>query len=108
MEPRRRSVIGPKVRQVGFVTPNADVPEGKDLAPAPMTASSPSPVIIPVARPVIDIPQKTEPVAVPSPSTRRLVNDIEIPSAPTGASFNPGDSVLESSSLPSSRGGLLH
>jgi len=105
MDSRRRSVIGPKIRQVGFVTPNTDVPEGKDLAPAAMTASSPSPVIIPVARPVIDIPQKTEPVAVPSPSTRRPVNDIEIPSAPSGASFNPADSVLEGSSLPSSRGG---
>ncbi|KAG0557442.1 hypothetical protein KC19_11G130500 [Ceratodon purpureus] len=107
MDSRRRSVvIGPKVRQVGFVTPNADIPgdgSGMEKEVLNLTANSPTPVTIVPTRPVIEVPQKTEPVAVPSPSTRRPV-DVEIPSAPAG-SYNPADPVLEGSSLPSSKGG---
>lgn len=112
MDPRRRtsSVIGPKVRQVGFVTPNADaVPVdgtgiGAEKELLGLTSNSPTPVMIPPSRPVVEIPQKTEPVAVPSPSHRRG-NDVEIPSAPIG-SYN-SEPVLEGSSVPSSKGGLL-
>lgn len=105
---------GPKVRQVGFVTPNTDIPGdgagagagmGAEKEVLGLTTNSPSPVIIPPTRPAVEIPHKTEPVAVPSPSHRRP-SDVEIPSAPT-ASYNPNDSVLEGSSLPSSKGGLL-
>lgn len=118
MDPRRRTslVIGPKVRQVGFVTPNTDVVvlgEGavgmgaeKEAATLGVTTNSPSPVIIPPTRPVVEIPQKTEPVAVPSPSHYRRPNDVEVPSAPIG-SYNSADPVLEGSSLPSSKAGLL-
>ena len=109
MDTRRRSaVIGPKVRQVGFVTPNSDIPGegsgmGAEKEAANLTSSSPSPVTIVPKRPVIEVP---ETIAVPIPSPRRSV-DIEIPSAPTG-SYSPADPVLEGSSLPSSKGGLLH
>lgn len=105
MDPRRRSlVIGPKVRQVGFVTPNADIPGegsgmGSEREVVNLTANSPTPVTIVPTRPVIEIPQKAEPVAVSSPSYT-----VEIPSTPS-ASYDPG---LEGSSLPSSKGGLLH
>lgn len=110
MDSRRRSaVIGPRVRQVGFVTPNADIPGegsgmGSEKEAVNLTANSPTPVTIVPMRPVIDIPQKAEPIAVPLPSPRRPI-DVEIPSAPTG-SYNPADPVLEGSSLPSSKGGL--
>jgi hypothetical protein len=112
MDPRRgrTTVPGPKVRQVGFVTPNTDIPGdaasvGADKEVLGLTTNSPSPVIIPPTRPALEIPLKTEPVPVPSPSHRRA-NDVEIPSA-LPASYNPNDSVLEGSSLPSSKGGSL-
>lgn len=109
----RRAVIDPKFRQVGFVTPSPDVPEAAVGVPvqgivkeAPVVASSsPSPVMIPPPRPVIEIPQKTEPVPVPSPSHKKPPEE-EVPSAPLG-SYNPPDSVLDSSSGPSSKGGAL-
>jgi len=99
-------VIGPKVRQVGFVTPNTDIPGegsgmGSEREVLNLTANSPTPVTIVPTRPVIEIPQKTEPVAVASPSYT-----VEIPSTPS-PSYNPADPVLEGSSLPSSKGGLL-
>lgn len=113
MDPRRRasSVIGPKVRQVGFVTPNAE-PDGadKELANLGLTlANSPTPVMIPRPPPTVEIPHKAaEPVAVPSPSYGRGITDADsIPSAPIG-SYNSADPVLDgSSSLSSSKAGLL-
>jgi hypothetical protein len=53
MDAKRRTVVDPKVRMVGFVTPGTDMPEvAMTQAPgvipgAWVMASSPSPVIIP-------------------------------------------------------------
>lgn len=108
MESRRRSlVIGPKVRQVGFVTPNTDIPgegsgTGTEKEAVNLTVNSPSPVTIVPTRPPLEIPHKSEPVAIASPSYT-----VEIPSTPT-ASYIPADPMLEGSSLPSSNRGASH
>lgn len=114
MDARRRTVIDPKVRMVGFVTPTADMPaetapgttttttQASGLSQAPATTVSnfsPSPVIIPP-------PQKAAapPVPVPSPVIQSRPVEIEYPSAAVVGS-NPADSLLASSSLPSSKTG---
>ncbi|CAK9205721.1 unnamed protein product [Sphagnum troendelagicum] len=116
MDARRRTVIDPKVRMVGFVTPTADMPaetapgttttttQASGLSQAPATTVSnfsPSPVIIPP-------PQKAAapPVPVPSPGIQSRPAEIEYPSAAVVGS-NPSDSLLASSSLPSSKTGIL-
>lgn len=101
MESRRRSqVSGPMFRQVGFVTPNTDIPgEGSEKEAVNLTVNSPSPVTIVPTRPPLEIPHKSEPVAISSPSYT-----VEIPSTPT-ASYNPADPMFEGSSLPSSNRG---
>ncbi|CAM6039341.1 unnamed protein product [Sphagnum compactum] len=117
MDARRRTVIDPKVRMVGFVTPTADMPaetaggttttttQASGLSQAPATTVSnfsPSPVIIPP-------PQKAAaaPVPVPSPVIQSRLVEIEYPSAAVVGS-NPSDSLLASSSLPSSKTGILY
>lgn len=130
MDPRSRrtAVTGPKVRQVGFVTPGTDgaaagaAGAGAGAAAAAekevvsLIANSPTPVMIPPTTgasrppPTIEVPQKpaaAEPVTVPSPSHRRGVDLESIPSAPIG-SYNSVDPFLEGSSpLLSSKGGAL-
>ncbi len=117
MDARRRTVIDPKVRMVGFVTPTADMPaetapgttttttQASGLSQAPATTVSnfsPSPVIIPP-------PQKAAapPIPVPSPVIQSRPAEIEYPSAAVVGS-NPSDSLLASSSLPSSKTGILY
>jgi hypothetical protein len=118
MDARRRTVIDPKVRMVGFVTPTADMPaetaagttttttqaSGLSQAPAATVSNfSPSPVIIPP-------PQKAAavaPVPVASPVIQSRPVEIEYPSAAVVGS-NPSDSLLASSSLPSSKTGILY
>jgi hypothetical protein len=118
MDARRRTVIDPKVRMVGFVTPTVDMPaetaagtttttttQVTGLSQAPATTVfnfSPSPVVIPP-------PQKAAatPVPVPSPGIQSRPEEIEYLSAAVVGS-NPSDSLLASSSLPSSKTGILY
>jgi hypothetical protein len=116
MDARRRTVIDPKVRMVGFVTPTADMPaetaagttttttQASGLSQAPATTVSnfsASPVII------IPPPQKAAAAPVPSPEIQSRPVEIEYPSAAVVGS-NPSDSLLASSSLPSSKTGILY
>ncbi|KAK1384016.1 Translation initiation factor eIF-2B subunit delta [Heracleum sosnowskyi] len=100
MDPRRTSrVIDPKVRKVGFFAPQ---PFRTLSGPAdlPPVSSSLSPVMIPPARHASD--NLTRAVGVPVP-----VNDFrrsEMDYVPVG-SYNPGDSVLGTSPVSSSRVG---
>lgn len=100
MDPRRTSrVIDPKVRKVGFFAPQPDRTQSgpADLPPVP---SSLSPVMIPPARHASDNLTRAVGVPVPVSDIRRS----EMEYVPVG-SYNPGDSVLGTSPVSSSRVG---
>ncbi|KAM1238576.1 hypothetical protein ACFX2I_039264 [Malus domestica] len=115
MDARRvsRTVIDPKVRQVGFFTPNAEAPPGRTqsgpVIPAPSLSESPAsnslyPVMIPPSRHLSDtVAIRTAAVPVPDSALRRK----ESVDLPVG-SYNPSESLLGTSPVsasPSSRVG---
>ncbi|XP_068305777.1 uncharacterized protein [Pyrus communis] len=115
MDARRvsRTVIDPKVRQVGFFTPNAEASPGRTQSgpaiPAPSLSESPAsnslhPVMIPPSRHLSDtVAIRTAAVPVPDSALRRK----ESVDVPVG-SYNPSESLLGTSPVsasPSSRVG---
>ena len=97
MDPRRapRTVIDPKVRQVGFFTP----PQSQSLATAPdesgspsPPSDSPSPVMIPPPR------HLSAPVSVPPPSSPLRRDGLTV--FPVG-SYNPAEYLIGTSPSPS-------
>lgn len=112
MEARRvsRTVIGPKVRQVGFFAPTAPQPPRPESDPiesdSPPLLDSPvsnslSPVMIPPPR---HISERTAAVPVPESGFRRQASGDQVPIG----SYNPSVSLLGTSPVasPSSRVGV--
>ncbi|KAL1824730.1 hypothetical protein ACET3Z_011508 [Daucus carota] len=98
MDPRRTSrVIDPKVRKVGFFAPQPDRTQSGPADLPPVSASL-SPVMIPPARHASDNIGRAVGVPVPVRDVRRS----EVDYVPVG-SYNPGDSVLGTSPVSSSR-----
>lgn len=106
MEARRvsRTVSDPKVRHVGFFTPDPNPHPGRThLASDTPVSNSLSPVIIPPPRQPSD---RTAAVPVPETGLRRQTGEDQVPVG----SYNPSESLLGSSpvpSSPSSRVGLV-
>ncbi|ONI09074.1 hypothetical protein PRUPE_5G216300 [Prunus persica] len=117
MDARRasRTVIDPKVRQVGFFTPNAETApsrtlSGPPIASSPPLSSSPAsnslyPVMIPPSRHLSDtIAIRTAALPVPESASRRKEAGERVPVG----SYNPSESLLGTSPVtasPSSRVG---
>lgn len=112
MEARRvpRTVIGPRVRQVGFFAPTA--PQEPNAEPDPIVSDSPplldsavrnslSPVMIPPPR---HLSERTAAVPVPESGFRRQATGDSVPIG----SYNPSVSLLGTSPVasPSSRVGF--
>ncbi|KAK9996393.1 hypothetical protein SO802_021079 [Lithocarpus litseifolius] len=106
MEARRasRTVSDPKVRHVGFFTPDPNPQPGwNPLAADSPVSNSLSPVMIPPPRQPSD---RTAAVPVPETGVRRQTGADQVPVG----SYNPSESLLGSSpvpSSPSSRVGLV-
>ncbi|KAJ7956572.1 Translation initiation factor eIF-2B subunit delta [Quillaja saponaria] len=112
MDARRvsRAMIDPKVRQVGFFTPNPSQPTRTESDPVesespPLSLSpahnSPSPVMIPPPRHLID---RTAALPVPDSGFRRQASGDHVPVG----SYNPSESLLGTSPVasPTSRIGF--
>ncbi|KAM7278320.1 hypothetical protein ACFE04_005454 [Oxalis oulophora] len=104
MDARRGAAVVPKVRQVGFFTPNPPPPNRSQSGPlSPPISDSPagnslSPVMIPPARHHSDNLSRTAAFAVPAPDyalLRRPMGNEHV-----AGSYNPPESVLGSSSPP--------
>lgn len=112
MDARRasRTVIDPKVRQVGFFTPNAETVPSRTLSGPVITSSPPLsespasnslyPVMIPPSRHLSDtVAIRTAALPVPESASRRKEAGERVPVG----SYNPSESMLGTS--PSSRVG---
>ncbi|KAF3969141.1 hypothetical protein CMV_007032 [Castanea mollissima] len=98
MEARRasRTVSDPKVRHVGFFTPDPNPHPGRTpLASDAPVSNALSPVMIPPPRQPSD---RTAAVPVPETGQRRQTGADQVPVG----SYNPSESLLSSSPLPSS------
>ena len=101
MDARRasRTVSDPKVRHVGFITPNAQPLPGRTKSgPTAAGSESPaknalSPVMIPPPRHLSDLSSRTAAVPVPDSAFRRPVAEKHVPVG----SYNPSDSLLGTS-----------
>ena len=109
MDARRssRAVSDPKVRHVGFFTPNAPpltgrTRSGPPAAGSPSLSESPasnslSPVMIPPPRHLSDVAARTAAVPVPDSAFRRTADGDHVPVG----SYNPSESLLGTSPVAS-------